>query len=193
MVGISGGIGAGKSIISRVFRVLGVPFYDADTRAKELMVESDSLRSAIEVLFGEESYEAEDLNRKHIASKAFYNPKLLSQLNELVHPAVQMDFEEWVKRQDAAYVLKEAALLFESGSHKALDKVILVTAPEEIRIKRVLRRDPHRTTEDVKTIMNRQMSDAAKTPLADIVLVNDGTEMLIPKVLRLNEQFQKGN
>lgn len=189
LIGITGGIGAGKSLISKIFRVLQVPVYDADTRAKDLMVTSDNLRSAISVLFGEQSFDGDQLNRKHIADKAFHEPKLLSQLNELVHPAVQIDFEKWIDEQSSSYILKEAALLFETGSHKKLDHVILVTAPRETRIKRVLVRDTHRTEADVKAILSRQMSDEEKQTMADVVLKNDGTEMIIPKILEMHQQF----
>lgn len=192
LVGISGGIGAGKSIISKIFGALDVPTYDADSRAKELMTESESLKSAIAVLFGDESYLEGELNRKHIASKAFYDPKLLNQLNLLVHPAVQEDFVKWVETQEAPYVLKEAALLFESGSHKSLDKVILVTAPESVRVSRVLNRDNHRSEKDVKVIISRQMSDQDKEKLADIIISNDGTQMILPKVIHLHKEFSKG-
>ncbi len=189
LIGITGGIGAGKSLISKIFRVLQVPVYNADTRAKELMVTSDNLRSAISVLFGDQSFDGDQLNRKHIANKAFYEPKLLSQLNELVHPAVQLDFEKWIDEQHSNYILKEAALLFETGSHKKLDHVILVTAPREIRIERVLERDPHRDKKDVEAILSRQLSDEEKKNLSDHILVNDGSEMILPHVLKLHHQF----
>lgn len=192
LVGLTGGIGAGKSIVARVFKILGVPVYDADTRAKELMVESESLRSAITVLFGDDSFEDGQLNRKHIASKAFYDPKLLTQLNGLVHPAVAADFDQWIKNHSAEkYLIKEAALLFETGSAAALDKVILVSAEESVRMTRVKGRDDHRSEEDIKAIMKRQMSDSEKEAKADVILKNDGSEMLLPEILSLHDALSR--
>ena len=190
LVGITGGIGAGKSIVSKVFSILGVPVYDADSQAKRLMTESESLRSGICVLFGDESFEGNEINRNHIASQAFHNPQLLSQLNGLVHPAVQENFLKWIKiNESQPYVLKEAALIFETGSNIHLDKTILVTAPERSRMDRVLKRDTHREASDVDAIMDRQLSDEEKEKLADIVLRNDGSELLLPQILKLHEAF----
>ncbi len=189
-MGITGGIGAGKSTIAKVFSTLGVPVYDADSRAKVLMTESANIRSALSVLFGEESFVDGQLNRKLIAEKSFNEPKLLTQLNELVHPIVGEDFKAWVQsHSDKKYVLKEAALLFETGTYKQLDKVILVSAPIEVRIKRVLGRDGHRTEKDVRAIIAKQLREEEMEPLADVVLRNDDSKLIIPQVLNLHEQF----
>lgn len=189
LIGITGGIGAGKSVIARVFEILGVPVYDADSRAKELMAESESLKSAIKVLFGEQSFKDGAINRKHIASKAFQNPKLLAQLNELIHPRVKEDFENWSNDQKNPYVLKEAALLFETGSYRQLDQVILVTASESTRLKRVSKRDSHRSEDDIRAIMSRQWSDEKKVKMAHHVLNNDNSALVLPEVMRLHEGF----
>ncbi|MEQ9231899.1 MAG: dephospho-CoA kinase [Cyclobacteriaceae bacterium] len=192
LVGITGGIGAGKSTIAKIFSILGIHIYDSDSRAKDLMVESDNIKSALRVLFGDESFVDGHLNRQLIAQKSFNEPKLLTQLNELVHPIVSEDFKTWVQSHSSEkYLIKEAALLFETGSYKQLDKVLLVTAPEDTRIKRVVSRDSHRTEEDVRAIMAKQLPEEEKEALADVVLRNDDSGLMIPQVLKLHEQFSK--
>ena len=192
LVGITGGIGAGKSLVAKVFETLGTPVYNADGRAKWLMTHSENLISAIKVLFGDESYVNSELNRVHISSLAFHRPKLLSQLNSLVHPEVENDFENWVSENAShQYLLKEAALLIETGSSEKLDKLILVTAPEEVRMERVLGRDNHRSKEDTAAIMQKQLSDEEKKKKSDIVLINDGTTLHIPQILKLHEEFSQ--
>ncbi len=191
-MGITGGIGAGKSTIAKIFCILGIHIYDSDSRAKDLMVESDNIKSALRVLFGDESFVDGRLNRKLIAQKSFNEPKLLTQLNELVHPIVNEDFKTWVQSHSSEkYLIKEAALLFETGSYKQLDKVMLVTAPEDTRINRVVSRDSHRTEEDVRAIMAKQLPEEEKEALADVVLRNDDSGLMIPQVLKLHEQFSK--
>lgn len=192
LVGITGGIGAGKSTIREIFSVLGVPVYDADSRAKTLMTEDAELVRRIKTLFGNASYVDGQLNRVFLAENVFSDPAQLARLNELVHPAVGRDFSDWVARNAwAAYVLKEAALLFETGSYKSLDFTILVQAPESMRVKRVLARDPHRTETQVREIMSRQLSDAQKAGLASEVIANDESDLIIPKVLALHEKLTK--
>lgn len=186
-VGITGGIGAGKTLVCSVFGILGVPVYDADNRAKWLMNSDEELIVAIKRLFGEDSYQEGKLNRAHLSKAAFRQPELLKKLNGLVHPKVGEDYKEWVKaNKNVHYSLKEAALLFESGSYKALDKVIQVSAPEELRMRRVLTRDPHRTEEDIRKIMDQQWNEQKKTALSDFVIKNDGTALVIPQVLRIH-------
>lgn len=190
LVGITGGIGAGKSTVAKIFTTLGVPHYDSDARAKYLMTSSPNIQSGLRVLFGDESFVNGKLNRELIAEKSFKDPKLLAQLNELVHPEVGRDFQNWVKENASQkYLLKEAALIFETGIHKTLDKVILVTAPEDVRIDRVLKRDSHRSKADVQSIISKQMPESEKEKRADVVLRNDDSELLIPQVLELHEQF----
>lgn len=188
-IGITGGIGAGKSTVARVFQLLGVPVYDADSRARWLMNHQADLRRQIIALFGSEAYQKDVLNRELLARVAFQQPGLLQQLNALVHPAVQRDYEDWHQEQTSSYTLKEAALLFETGSWKSLDGVVLVTAPEAVRAQRVLRRDAHRTPDDVANIMNKQWTDAEKAPLATWLIHNDETELVIPQVLAIHLQI----
>jgi len=149
------------------------------------------LVEAIKKEFGILSYDAKGvLNRQHLANSVFNQPDKLKRLNELVHPRVALDYENWVSSQaDVKYVLKEAALLFESGSYQSLDKIIVVTAPETLRVKRVLLRDPHRSMQQTKEIISNQMAEEEKTKRADYVIVNDETTLLIPQVLNLHLQF----
>ena len=190
IVGVTGGIGSGKSTVCKIFETLGAITYYADDRAKWLMINDSKLISHITDLFGEEAYKGEQLNREYIAERVFKDQALLEQLNQLVHPAVAKDVETWVgTNQDAPLLLKEAALLFETGSYKELDKTILVTAPEAIRIERVVKRDSHRSAQDVKNIMDKQMSDADKTVLADFVVENDGKKSVIKQVMDLYPLF----
>ncbi|MBS1554567.1 MAG: dephospho-CoA kinase [Bacteroidetes bacterium] len=190
-IGITGGIGSGKSLVCKIFVCLGIPVYDADSRAKSIMTTDGILVQQIKSEFGDLAYDAHGgLNRRYLSSAVFNNPEKLNKLNQLVHPRVAEDGENWTREQIGhKYVLREAALLFESGSFKKMDKVIVVTAPEPLRVKRVLARDPQRTEEDVLKIIRSQLSEEEKTKLADFVLRNDETELLVPQVIKLHHQF----
>ena len=192
-IGITGGIGSGKSIASRLFQALGVPVYDADTRARWVMEHDEILRGELLAAFGADTYDAAgQLNRPVLAATVFNNPARLAQLNGLVHPRVGTDFRRWAAAQQQAghaYVLKEAALLFEAGSYKQLDRVITVFAPLAVRTARVLRRDPHRSAAEVTAIMAKQLSEEEKMQRADHVLVNDDARPLLPQVLALHAEF----
>lgn len=186
-IGITGGIGAGKSIISKVFQVLGISVYDADSRAKWIMNTDEGLKKSIIEIFGKNAYSEGGLNRQHISQIAFGKPEMLKQLNNLVHPKVGEDYASWVKKQGhAPYSLKEAALLFETGSNKSLDKIILVTAPERIRVQRVVSRDSHRSEEDVYKIIEKQWDEEKKARLSDFLINNDSSELVIPQVLQVH-------
>lgn len=189
-MGITGGIGSGKTTVCRVFETLGAITYYADDRAKWLMENDSQLINGVKDLFGEGAYHNGKLDRKHIAGQAFKDSSLLEKLNGIVHPAVARDIEGWVsKNQSAKLLLKEAALLFETGSYKSLNKTILVTAPEEVRIDRVAKRDAHRTKEDVRDIITKQMKDEEKIPLADFIIENDGTKSVIKQVMEIYNQL----
>lgn len=194
-IGITGGIGSGKSLIGKIFQTLGVPVYDADSRAKMVMTTDVILIDQIKKEFGILSYdESGMLNRERLAKSVFNDPEKLSRLNSLVHPMVAVDYSQWVKEQsEAKYCLKEAALLFESGSFQLPDKIIVVTAPDELRIKRVLQRDPHRSRADVERIIKNQMSQEEKIKKSDFIIKNDESELVIPQVLRLHERFNLMN
>ncbi|MDQ2794142.1 MAG: dephospho-CoA kinase [Bacteroidota bacterium] len=192
-IGITGGIGSGKSIASRLFQALGVPVYDADTRARWVMENDATLREELRAAFGADTYDAAGcLNRPALAGMVFNNPARLAQLNALVHPHVGTDFERWATAQQQAghaYVLKEAALLFEAGSYKQLDRIITVFAPLAVRTARVLRRDPQRSATEVAAIMAKQLSEEEKMQRANYVLVNDDAQPLLPQVLALHAGF----
>jgi len=187
-VGITGGIGSGKSTVARVFEVLGIPVYNADTAARNLMNEDESLRQAIRHHFGEESYKDGALNRSYLAAQVFDNPEKLALLNSLTHPATIRHAEEWMRRQHAPYTLKEAALIFESGSSAQLDFVIGVYAPQALRIARVTGRDQV-TREEVLKRMQRQIDETIKMKLCDTVIINDDQHPVIPQVLALHDQL----
>ena len=186
-IGITGGIGSGKSVVGRLFQVLGVPLYDSDARAKWVMAHDPDLRAALTAAFGPATFDAAgQLDRPYLARVAFHDPAQLARLNALVHPAVARDFARWAAAQQQAghaYVLKEAALLYESGAYQQLDAIITVFAPLALRQARLLRRDPHRTPADVAAIMARQLSEEEKMRRADYVIHNDDQQLVLPQVL----------
>ena len=186
-VGITGGIGSGKSTIATIFSCLGVPVYDADSRAKTIMTTDEILIEQIKKEFGKQAYdEAGNLNRKFLAEQVFTSPEQLEKLNAMVHPRVAENYQQWLNSQKSKrYVLKEAALLFETGSAAQLDKIFSVTAPEPLRIKRVMARD-HRSEQEVKNIIQRQWPENQITNKADYVIVNDEVSAVIPQVLGLH-------
>jgi dephospho-CoA kinase len=190
-VGITGGIGSGKSLVSKIFSHLGIPVYDADSHAKKLMTTDGILVSQIKKEFGDLSYYPDGtLNRVYLADRVFNNEEQLALLNRLVHPRVAHDYAAWVEQnKNHPYVLKEAALLFEAGSDTTLDRIIVVSAPDELRIKRVLARDAHRTVEQIKAIVEKQMPESEKLKRADHIVVNDETRLVIPQVLALHRNF----
>lgn len=192
LIGITGGIGSGKSTVARVFSILGIPIYFADERAKWLMENNANLVKEIKNAFGTESYLPDGrLNRKFLSAEVFGHPEKTKTINSLVHPAIKKDFEAWTNSQHTPYILKEAALLFETGSHKELDKIITVTSPIKVRINRVLMRDPHRSEEQLHAIIDQQMPDEEKTSKSDYVIKNVDNKLLIPQVLQLHEKLLK--
>lgn len=190
-VGITGGIGSGKSVVCRVFALLGIPVYDSDHRAKWVMAHDPVLRQELIRAFGESTYDAAGhLNRPYLANLVFNQPQQLAVLNSLVHPRVKADFESWTKAaHQAPYILKEAALMYESQAHKQVQRIITVSAPEEVRIARVLRRDPHRKEADVKAIIDKQLPEAERQARADFVIQNDERQLIIPQVLTIHRQL----
>ncbi len=191
-IGITGGIGSGKTLVSRIFAVLGIPVYDADTRAKWLSNHHPGIKKGIIGLFGPEAYLDDKLNTRYVASQVFQDKTNTEKLNAIVHPAVGEDFENWVnEHQDYPYLIKEAALMYESESYRQLDKVIVVSAPEALRIKRVLARDPQRSEGEVRSIMDKQMSEEEKLKRADFIIQNDDRQLIIPQVMALDELFRK--
>lgn len=187
-IGITGGIGSGKSMVAGIFSVLGIPVFDADTEAKRIMETDAELRAAISDSFGEDAYQDGKLNRKFLASVVFSDPYQLERLNALVHPAAIAAADVWALQQHAPYVVKEAALFFEAGSATGIDYMIGVYAPQHIRIKRVLDRDGV-SREEVLARMNRQIQEEIKMRLCDFVIMNDEQQLVIPQVLKLHERF----
>jgi dephospho-CoA kinase len=190
-IGVTGGIGVGKSIVCRMFDVLGIPVYDADTRAKWVMQYDQALKRELQEAFGEETYTLQgQLNRTYLASVVFNNQERLNQLNALVHPHVGTDFERWAEANASApYLIKEAALMFESESWRQLDEIIVVSAPLDVRLRRLLKRDAHRSEADIKAIIAKQLSEEEKIARAQHVIYNDEKKLIIPQVLALHQEF----
>lgn len=191
-VGITGGIGSGKTTVCRVFELLGIPVFYADNVAKTIMQTDSQLKNEILNTFGPESYSVDgQLNRPYISSIVFKDQSQLNKLNALVHPAVFRAFDRWIAEQkDVPYILKEAALLYESESYKMCDLSILVISPESTRISRIKARD-HISEEEIMLRMKRQFSDEQKMKLANHILINDENRLLIPQILDLHQQFLK--
>lgn len=190
-IGVTGGIGSGKSLICRIFQSLGVPVYDADSRAKIVMTTDGILVEQIKKEFGTLSYDSVgNLNRSHLSQTVFGNSERLKTLNGLVHPRVALDYQKWLTGQAAsAYVIREAALLYEANVSTSLGQTIVVYAPEELRIRRVKTRDPHRTEADIRKIVQNQWPDEEKMKRADHIILNDDQHLVIPQVLQLHQQF----
>ncbi len=189
-VGITGGIGSGKSLVCRLFALLGIPTYNSDVRARWLMAHDPALRTAITDAFGADAYQPDGApNRPWLAAQVFDQPPHLARLNALVHPRVGEDYAAWVAHQSAPYVLKEAALLYESGAYKSLDRMVVVFAPEVVRVARVRQRDPQRSADEVRAIIARQMDETEKCRRADEVIYNDESQLLIDQVLRCHRQW----
>ena len=187
-IGLTGGIGSGKTTIAKIFELLGVPVYYADEASKRLYHTNKELMAGLKKHFGEDVYTNEQLNRSKLAAIVFNDPGKLELLNSLVHPLTIKDAEEWMQKQRVPYVIKEAALLFEAGSAKALDFIVGVSAPEELRIKRVMDRDGI-SKEEVLSRMQRQMNEETKISLCDFVIKNDEGELVIPQVHQLHNLF----
>lgn len=188
-IGITGGIGSGKTTVCQIFETIGIPVYYADEQAKALMTDNNELVNAIKRLLGKEAYRKDgSLDRKFIAEVVFSDKAKLDQLNALVHPAVWEDGNRWHEKQKTAYTIKEAALLFESGGYQLMDAVITVTAPKKIRIKRVMDRDGV-SEKQVLARMNKQWPDSKKIVLSDFIIKNDGDIFLIPQVLQVHRHI----
>lgn len=185
-VGITGGIGSGKSVVTCLFALLDVPVYYADSAAKRLMEESTPLRAKISEAFGPEAYQNGKLNRTYISSLAFSNKQVLETLNSMVHPAVIEDAEQWMAAQHAPYIIKEAALFFESGSAAGMDIIIGVYAPAELRVQRAMRRDGL-SEQQIRERMRRQIDDEIKMRLCNYVILNDDKHMVIPQVRAVHD------
>lgn len=192
-IGITGGIGSGKSVVCKLFSCLGTLVYNADDRAKWLTTHDPGIRTKIIDLLGFESYDSNgDYDRKFVASVVFNNELLLKKLNAIVHPAVLKDTEHWVSENAGLpYLIKEAAIMNKAGERNNLDYVVVVQAPVALRIQRILHRD-NRSEQEIRAIIERQVSDDERLQIADFTINNDETSALIPQVLKLHEVFRKG-
>ena len=188
MIGLTGGIGAGKTTVAEIFAAMGIPVFNADIAAKELMQNSPEIRYELVKQFGKQVYEGKVLNKTLLASVVFSDPYQLELLNAIVHPVTIKAAWEWAKKQTTPYVIKEAALLFESNAVEGLDFVIGVTAPIQIRKQRVMLRD-HCTQEEVEKRMRNQISDTIKMRLCDKVIVNDNSQLVVTQVLKIHEMI----
>jgi dephospho-CoA kinase len=190
-IGVTGGIGSGKSVVCQVFQMLGAPIYVADERAKWLTEHDPILKADIVRVLGRDAYDAAGhYKRGWVAAQVFSNPELLSQLNGVIHPRVQADTAQWVQQHsDKPYVVKEAAIMKAAGPASGLDKVIVVQAPLDVRIARTRQRDPHRSEAEIRNIIQRQISDEERLLLADYVIDNDESRLLLPQVLALHSLF----
>jgi dephospho-CoA kinase len=189
-IGLTGGIGSGKSTIARIFEVLGIPVYYADQEAKRIMNEDEQLRRQIIQHFGEKAYQETGLNNKYLAEIVFNNREKLDLLNSLVHPATISDGERWMRQQKTPYAIKEAALIFESSTQEHLDYVIGVSAPEPLRILRAMQRD-NISREAVQARMQKQIQEVIKMRLCDFIIYNDEQQLVIPQVMALHEKLVK--
>jgi dephospho-CoA kinase len=189
-IGLTGGIGSGKTTIAKMFQLLDVPVYYADAASKRLYHSSRELMASLKQHFGDDIYTNDQLNRSKLAAIVFNDPLKLELLNQIAHPATIKDAEEWMRQQTASYVIKEAALLFESGSVSGLDYVIGVHTPKHLRIKRVMDRDGI-SREEVQSRMQRQIEDDIKMRLCDFIIENNEQELVIPQVLSLHQRLMQ--
>ena len=197
-IGVTGGIGSGKSTVCRVFATLGVPVYYADERAKWLTEHDPILKADITRVLGLQAYDRTAgppfgrYNRAWVASQVFADPVLLDQLNAVIHPRVLADTALWVgQHADKSYVIKEAALMRAAGDGNALDKVIVVQTPIALRIGRIRARDPHRSIQEIQHIIDRQVSDDERLRMANYVLLNDESLLLLPQIVALHQEFSR--
>lgn len=192
IVGITGGIGSGKSVVCSIFTILGIPVYDADTAAKEAYEKYPELLLRVkEEITAEAIDKSGKLNRKALAEVVFADPDKLKRLNEMVHPVVAYDFENWVEtHRGFPYLIKEAAILLESGAAQACQKIITVTSPLELRINRLKSRDK-RSKNEIERIISNQLTDEERIAKSDFVIVNDEKQMIIPQVLKIHEALIK--
>ncbi|MBT8294824.1 MAG: dephospho-CoA kinase [Gramella sp.] len=190
VVGLTGGIGSGKTTVAGFFKELGIPVYIADDAGKRLMRDSEDIRNQVKAIFGSSSYSGNEPDRKYIASRVFSDSNLLAKLNKVIHPAVAEDFNNWCKGQNAEYVIYEAAILFETGGYKKCDLSILVTAPLELRVKRLKQRDSS-SREEIQQRMDNQWSDEKKSELADFIINNEDLSTTKQEVVDIHYKILK--
>ena len=188
-VGLTGGIGVGKTYVSKIFQKMGIPIFNADEQAKKCMVDDANLKEAVQLAFGENMYLKGVLQKEALAKIVFKNTEALAKINALVHPIVKQKFEDWCSLQSTSMVIKEAAILFESDAYLGLDSVVCVSAPENLRIERVQKRDGS-SVEQIQSRMSKQMLQAEKEEIADFLIVNDQLQLLLPQVLAIIKEME---
>ncbi|MDR0737656.1 MAG: dephospho-CoA kinase [Prevotellaceae bacterium] len=189
-VGLSGGMGSGKTVVSRIFHTLGIPVFYADAVTKELYDTHEGLRQTLTNLLGEDVYQNGCLQRKRMAALIFSDGRLLQKVNALIHPLVLQQFHQWAQQQQTPYVVQEAAILFESGTNEKMDYTIAVTAPEALRITRTMQRD-NITKQEIKNRLQWQWPDEKRNAKADFIIINDDQQALLPQVLTIHENILK--
>ena len=187
-IGITGGIGSGKTYVTEVFQSLGIPIFYADSQANKLMISSEKLIKLLKEEFGNDIYKDSDLNKEKLASIVFSNSDKLQKLNSLVHPIVKEEFNNWCKKQTSPYVIKEAAILFESNSHLGLDAVICVSAPLELRKKRLCNRDNY-TEKEMQNRIENQITQEDKEKQSNYIIVNDEKDLLLPQIIKIHKEL----
>lgn len=188
-IGLTGNIGSGKTTLASCFEILGIAVFNADKQAKLLMNKDVNLKQSLIAEFGKEVYLDNELNRKYLSKLAFNDDLVLKRLNALVHPVVQDAFEKWSIQQSGAYVIKEAAILFESNTYQSLDAIICISCPEEIRLKRILKRDGL-SEKDVRQRMSHQWAEEKKISLSDYVITNDNSSFVVPQILSVHSALK---
>jgi len=191
-VGVTGGIGSGKSLICKVFEKIGTPVFYADAEAKRILNEDLWVKRRISEKFGSGIYDENGINKANLAHIVFNDNEALDTINNIIHPLVRQKFEHWLNQQHAHYAIEEAAILVETGAHLALDYTILVYAPKELRIARAMERD-NKSRKEIETRMDHQMADEDKFKKVNSVIYNDNSRMVIPQVLDIHEQLMKTN
>ena len=190
ILGLTGGIGSGKTAVSKMFNALDVPVYNADQAAKKLMQSSKDLKHKIKQLLGKDAYKQNQLNKAFISEKIFNNKALLTQINALVHPEVALDFNSWLSMQNSVYVVKEVAILFETAAEDQFDYILTVTAPESLRIQRIIERD-HTPLAKIKAVMSNQLQDSEKTAKSDFVILNIDLDSTKKQVYDIHNRIHK--
>jgi len=188
-IGLTGNIGSGKTTIASCFEILGIAVFNADKKAKLLMNKDVNLKQSLIAEFGKEVFLNNELNRKYLSNLAFNDDLVLKRLNALVHPVVQEAFEKWSIQQSGAYIIKEAAILFESNTYQSLDAIICISCPEEIRLKRILKRDDL-SEKQVRQRMSHQWAEEKKISLSDYVITNDNSSLVMPQILSVHNALK---
>ena len=192
IIGLTGGIGSGKTLISKVFISLDIPVYNSDIEAKLLMNTDFRIVAELKQKFGDDLYNNNELDRKKLAEFIFNDINNLAFVNSVVHPAVKLHFNKWTEKKNSEYVIKETAILFESGTYKDVTLIITVIAPEDIRINRIIGRD-QLNKEEIKTRMANQISDSERINQSDFIIINDNKQLIVPQVLKIHKKVIKFN